>query len=91
MRVRGDNDRMPESDTDGPAHWPSMPVPIISGTAAQHSVLVHKRQVAKRFRRRDGCNAPLTVRRTSPVYPNRITMGIFSDSVRIHISCCIAY
>jgi hypothetical protein len=94
MRVRGDNEvkcrQMPESGIDEPARWPSMPI-YISGTTAQHSVLTHKRQVAKQFRQRDGRNLPLTVRRTKPVYPNKITMGIFSDTIRIHISCCIAY
>jgi hypothetical protein len=64
---------------------------IFEKTSAQHSVLAHKRQVAKQFLQRDGCNLPLTVRRTNPVYPNKITMGFFSDTVRIHISCCIAH
>jgi hypothetical protein len=85
---------MPESDMDAPACWHSMPIctsGIIFETTVQHSVLAHKRQVAKQFLQRDGCTLPLTVRRTNPVYPNKITMGIFSDTVRIHISCCIAH
>jgi hypothetical protein len=101
MRVRGDNVvrcgtrcHMPESGIDGPVRWPSMPIclsGIIFGTTVQHSVLAPKRQVAKQFRQRDGSTLPLTVRRMGPVYPNKITMGIFSDTVQIHIPCCIAH